>query len=296
MSDEAKARRDPRVVALLVLLPLWLVASTVFGLFLWWRGERNKSEPEQVRFTTPVEVDRLADDMRKLVEIVGPRQVGSEAGAFGLTRAATMIEGSLGASNAGYRIEKVSGPETPGGSWPLLMVTLPGDARPPVWVMTAYDTADGRLAADSSAVASTLAVAQALAGDSPGRPVTFAFVPHLHEPGAPSSATFDLLSGRIRPAAVVLWVGSMAGSGDLQVSGSAAGWPHREAIVRHATPVDAAGDSDGRPFPSDPRVVRVAAKSPAGGEGETRQGVDPDAHAAATRALAELVRDLAAEP
>jgi len=302
VSESDSSPPSRRVVALLVLLPLWLFVSSGIGLFLWWRREASAEAVEPAKFATPVEAERLADDMRKLVRIVGERHVQSEAGAYGLTRAAAMIEGTLGASNAGYRVETLRGPATGSGSWPLIVATLPGDHRPAVWVVAGYDSRPGSpgVEANASGLASVMAVADALAGDSPGRPVCFAFVPHAYDREAPVLPALDLLRSRAEGVGVMLVVEATGAGGELQVSSRDARALALPALDSRATVVGAESicleddvDLSSVLFEIGLPAIRVATRRVVGaGEADDRLP-DPEEHATATRKLAELVRALA---
>lgn len=217
MSDETVKR--PRWVGLLlVILPLWLVASG--GVAMWYFLQRDKKleTAEQQRFSRSVSETALADDVRKLVEVVGERNGASEQASKNLSRAAAMIEGSLGPSNIGFAVARVPGP----ADWPLLHVSITGknpDA-PAVWIVCAYDSRPGSPGADANAtgVAAMLAAAQALAGEKPTLSVHFVFLPHgndLDSPLVETAGKFAKLAGK--PAAL-LCVEAMGNGGELWLS------------------------------------------------------------------------------
>ena len=163
---------------MLVGIPAWLVAST---LFCWWAWKRQLERGEEgAKFAREIDPVLLAADLRKVADFASPRGVGDGEGRAGLTRMAAMIEGSLGPSNAGYQVRRLQGVTSGEGEWPALQVILRGDDRPPLWVVCPYDELPGN--PDASGVVSTLAVASSLAGKSLGRPVHFLFIPHRNDP------------------------------------------------------------------------------------------------------------------
>jgi hypothetical protein len=208
-------QRSPWVTFLLVLLPLWLLASGAGAIGYYFLREKKNARVEQERFAQSVSAPLLADDLRKIVEVIGERNASSDTAASNLSRTASMITGLLGPSNTGFKVGLTRGPR----EWPLIQVTLAGrnPEASPVWVLTAYDSRIGSRGAEANAtgLASTLAAAQALARDKPGRPVHFVFLPHandLESPVVETAAKFVELAKPSRPVAV-LCIESM-GSGE----------------------------------------------------------------------------------
>ena len=106
----ASSPTRPRwLVVLLVLLPLWLLLSAGAAVWNFLQREREDEEVEQRRFATAVSHGALADDLRKIVTIIGERHGASESAANNLTRCALMIEGVLGPSNTGYTVRRERG-------------------------------------------------------------------------------------------------------------------------------------------------------------------------------------------
>lgn len=191
----------------LVGVPVWLVASTLFGWWAWHRRHDEVDEP--AKFATELSDQSVESDLRKIRTLASPRGTTSEAAALGLTRMAAMIEGSLGESNAGYRIQKLGGPDTGLGSWPVLIAKLPGDDRAPLWVITGYDQSVEDQAKDDAAIAAVLAVANAVANRHLGRPVHFAFLPHHHEPGGNAGKVMQRLDNLAGTSGKRLQVGEV---------------------------------------------------------------------------------------
>lgn len=214
--------KRPRWVPLmLVLLPLWLVASGGGALWYYFHREKKLELVEQERFAQNVSTPLLADDLRKIVDVIGERNASSESAAANLSRTASMIEGLLGPTNTGFAVRKTKGP----ASWPLLQVTLTGldPAAPAVWVVTSYDSRAGSRGAEANAtgLAATLAAAQALARDKPGISIHFVFLPHANDPESPVIETagkfLELISSAATPKSI-LCVESMGAGEPLWLS------------------------------------------------------------------------------
>ena len=208
--------RSRWVTLLLVLLPLWLLGSGAGALWYYFHREKKQALVEQERFSQAVSPPLIADDLRKIVEVIGERNASSETAAANLSRTASMIEGLLGPSNTGYAVRKTKGP----ADWPILQVTLAGKKpdAPPVWVITSYDSRAGSRGAEanSTGLAATLAAAQALARDKPNAPVHFIFLPHANDPESPvveTSAKFLELAKLAGPPKAILCVEAM-GAGE----------------------------------------------------------------------------------
>src|SRR6478609_2793778 len=105
-SSMGNPKRSPAVTLLLVLLPLWLVASGGGALWYYFHKQKKEALVEQERFAQAVSVPLIADDLRKIVEIIGDRNTASPKAAANLSRTASMIEGLLGPSNTGYAVQQ----------------------------------------------------------------------------------------------------------------------------------------------------------------------------------------------
>lgn len=165
---------------LLVALPLGLVISSGIGLWLFLKHEKKLKAVEQARFTQGVSVKSVADDLNKIVNVIGERNAESEKARANLSRMAAMIEGSLGPGNTGYEVKKIS---VMGNSeWPILLVGLKGSdlEKQAIWVITSYDSPQNSRGAESNAsgVVSVAAAAAAMSQDILRSRVNFVFVPH----------------------------------------------------------------------------------------------------------------------
>jgi len=303
VTEDSEPRRDRRVFLLLWLLPLWLVVSSLVGLWIYLGRKSADEDDGRMRFATAVSETGLRDDVGKLLGFVGERHPASPTGVQGLNRAAAMIEGSLGAGNAGYRVERVAGPSLPAGRWPLLVVSVQGKEEdlPPLWVVAAYDARAGSPGAEANAsgVASVLAAAQANASRLPLRPVSFAFLPHGYGSDDLRAEVAAIFQKRAGTASAVLVVESMGAGEKLLLSGSGEG---RQVLGRvgdlgevrdeDAAPAEGQGglfrDLSSRGLPA----VRVATRPEVKGEESDDTPPDPALHAAATAALSALIQRL----
>ena len=217
MSDSSPAR--PRwLVVLLVLLPLWLLLSAGAAVWHFLQREQRDELAAQRRFATTVSQTALADDLRKIVTIIGERHGAAEKTAANLTRCALMIESLLGPSNTGYTVRRVRGP----ADWPLLHVTLKGkdSTAPATWVVASYDSRPGSpgVEANATGLAATMAAAQAMAADQAATDVHFVFLPHANNPEAPVLETAAKLRELAGAAKTVLVVEAMGAGEQLWLS------------------------------------------------------------------------------
>lgn len=218
-ATEEKARPARWMRVLLVLLPAWLLGSAVVAVWGYFHRERGRELERNEAFAREVSAPGIADDLRKLGEVIGERNPSSPATAANLTRAAAMIDGVLGPSNTGYQVRRIPGP----ADWPLLQTTLQGsDAQAaPLWVLCGYDSPRGTGGAalpEASGLASTLAAAQSLAGVRPRRTVHFVFIPHALDPQSPVKETMEILLRTIEPPAIAWWIDVMGTADELRVS------------------------------------------------------------------------------
>jgi len=220
-SQEPTTRGIPWMRFLLVLLPLWLVASGVFALWKYFENEKKQALEIGERFARAISVEPLEDDLKKIVEVIGERNPSSAEAATNLSRMASMIEGQLGPSNTGYEILKDAGPS----EWALLYATLPAlkpDA-PFVWIITSYDSPIGSNGgeANASGLAATLAAAQEMADSRQPSNLVFTFIPHVNDAESPVLECATKLLQKIRnqgPVTAILYVESMGAGEDLWLS------------------------------------------------------------------------------
>lgn len=281
------------MVILLSLLPLWLVGSTALSIWLWDQGRQKQAKTERDQFRTPISARGLEQDLRKIVEVAGPRNTGSEQGATGMRRVAALIQGSLGPANAGYELEIFPGPETPRGSWPIVLARLAGEGEG-IALVAGYDAAPGSVGVEFNAtgLASVLALAQAMAGEKPGRPVTFAFVPHAYDAGAPVDDAMRRLVGAIGRVGA-LWVVEATGrSRELSVSSSDAAllapFAGRARVDEGPSEDPGFAERLSAAGLAALRITTTGSSAPAGGPDDRLP--DPAVHAVATTRLAELAR------
>lgn len=299
-TEEPAPRRDRRVALLLWMLPLWLVISAVAGLWFYFHREKQIAQEQQPRFATEVSASGLESDVGKFLDFIGERNPGKPAG---LTSAAAMIEGSLGPSNAGYKIERLRGPEMEAGSWPVVIVTLRGteEKLPPLWVVAGYDSRPGSKGAEANATgtASVMAAASAMAGATPKRTVNFAFLPHAYDPESPLAETFSLFRGKVAKAAEVLVVeGTGAGDKLLLSSRDATNRALRlvgnlgEVVGAESICLEDDFDLSAALFETALPAVRVSTRPVVKADEADDTAPDPAKHAAATKALVALIEKL----
>jgi len=300
MSVEKPPRRWTPI--LLVIIPVWLIASASVGIWLLFRHEKKEAEKEQERFAREVSTPSLGDDLKKIVTVIGDRNPSSAEGAANLSRMASMVEGLLGPSNMGYPVKRHRGP----GEWPILEAVAKGASEDdPVWVVASYDSRPGTRGgeANGSGVAATLATAQALAGDKPSHPIHFLFLPHANDPESPVVETAEIVKdwiGKHATPAAVLVVEAMGGGETLWLTS-------RDTEASALTKVDGLGKVVGAEvaclgedgdlasvlFEMQLPAVRVATRPiliP--GEADDREPFAPTVSASTGR-LVELVRRLA---
>lgn len=299
-TEEPAPRRDRRIALLLWMLPLWLVISGGAGIWLHFRQREKAAEEQQPRFATEVSSDGLASDVGKFLDIIGERNPGRPEG---LDSAAAMIESALGTSNAGYKVERVRGPETEGKRWPIVIVSLRGaqEKLPPLWVVAGYDARRGSKGAEANATgtASVLAAASALASATPQRTVNFAFLPHAYDPDSPLAETFAAFRERVDKASEVLVVeGTGAGEKLLLSSRDATNRALRlagnlgEVVGAETICLEDDFDLSAALFETALPAVRVATRPVVKADEVDERAPDPAKHAAATKALVSLVEKL----
>lgn len=206
--DSQPARRWLSV--LLVLLPVWLIASAGVAIWLYFRNEEKREAKIDHAFSRMVSAESLADDVHKLAQVIGERHGGSESASNALSQAASMIEGALGPSNTGLEIRRLASPS----AWPVLTAIIPG-ANPkesPVWLVASYDSRPGSpgVNANATGTAAVMATAQALVSTPLERPLQIAFIPHANDPDSPILETAARLSELVSGAHMILCVEAMA--------------------------------------------------------------------------------------
>jgi hypothetical protein len=299
----APKARGRWVSVLLIILPVWLIGSASVGIWLYLRHEKAKDQIEQARFAQRISTPELADDLRKIVDVIGERNVSSATAAANLTRIAAMIDGLLGPGNTGYAVKREKGP----ADWPLIHVTLRGKSEEtPVWIVTSYDSPAGSKGGESNAsgVAATLAAAQAIALEKPENSVHFIFLPHANDHESPVIDSALVLRNLVRQSTpkAVLCVEAMGGGETLWLTS-------RDTTALALQKIDGLGkvvgaevaclgeDSDLASvlIELDLPAVRVATRAIlTPGEKDDRQPFPPTV-AASTGRLVELIQRLAAK-
>lgn len=216
--SEGKAKKR-WIVILLVAVPTYLIASGVVAVWGNLKVREKESQQELARFAKGLSAESMRDDYVKLTERIGVREV-SGAGARGFSAAASWIEGSLGPSNTGFRVEKIE--SGVGQPWPILEVVLRGtdEGLPPLWVVCTYASGDG--VRGSSAVVAEMAVAQALANQHLPRTVHFVFMPLADGVGQDRGKVIATLVKRVEDAkgGEILWLENFGAGAELWVMAS----------------------------------------------------------------------------
>ncbi|MBC8127443.1 MAG: hypothetical protein H8M99_09925 [Gloeobacteraceae cyanobacterium ES-bin-144] len=217
MTDSPSTRPKWFRIAL-VLVPLWLFASGGAALWYYFHREKKQAHIEQARFTQSISIPVLADDLKKIVSLIGERNTSSEIAAQNLSSTAAMIEGMLGPTNTGYAVKKIKGPR----EWPLLQVTLKSKKpdAPAIWIVSSFDSKPGSPGAEANAtgLASTMAAAQQLAGSTFDVDLHFVFIPHANDPESPIVETAAKLKEIAPLPKAILCVEAMGGGSELWLS------------------------------------------------------------------------------
>lgn len=197
-------KKLPIIPILLVILPLWLIASAGFALVKYFKDEKKAAIEETQRFSSTVSTVSIEDDLRKIITLIGERNTSTPDK---LSATSSMIQGTLGPANTGYEIK------TTGGSaeFPIISVTV-NSVKPeaaPIWLVTSYDSPSGSAGSEKNAtgLVATLAAAQSLASESPDRPIHFLFLPHANDTDSPILETAvtaaNLIKATTTPRAIL---------------------------------------------------------------------------------------------
>lgn len=209
---EPPVNRSRWLVVCLSLIPLWLALSA--GVAVWWslRDDKQEEQERNQRFAMEMSVERIADDMRKLAEVIGPRDTNHPEN---LMRAAAMIDGTLGPSNTGYQIQRIPGPK----EIPIIRASLEQSKNKgrSIWVVAAYDSDfTHETSKESSAVASIIAAAQAMAKDDLPTNIHFLLIPHGNDPfSAAVDEQVKTLNSIMQEPSFVVFVNHMSKGRDL---------------------------------------------------------------------------------
>lgn len=179
MSASKKFRIMP---FLLVLLPLWLIGSGAYALVKYFKKEKADVIEEQQRFSQSVSSVSIADDLKKIITMIGER---NSENPEKLSATASMIQGTLGLGNTGYVVKTFPSPSDA----PIIQASIfsKNTEAAPVWVIASYDSPLGSRGAEKNAtgLVASLATAQALAESKPARDIHFIYIPHANDPDSP---------------------------------------------------------------------------------------------------------------
>lgn len=251
-----------------------------------------------MRLVKDVSASSLLDDVTKLSQAIGERNTSSPEARENLKRASSLIQGGVGPSNMGYKVQQKPDP----AGTPLIWIEVYGkkDERA-LWIIAPYDSPTGSNGVERNAtgVAATMAVAQAVAAAKPAHPIRFVFLPHGNDTNGPWKDAAEKTVQLIREqhgASQILWVESIGTGTELRVSSSSdlpsltaavVGLGKRTAVEsRDQDPVELL-QSAGLP------VARVTTLVPGPSAGAGTALPDAERLAASTGRLVELVRRLA---
>ncbi len=210
-------RKKFRIVpALLVIVPVWLIASAAFALVKYFKDEKAEARAAEQLFSQSVSAERIADDLRKIIRVIGERNMSSPKM---LSATSSMIQGLLGPSNTGFDVNVIKSPT----DFPILQVSVSSEkeSASPVWVLTSYDSPLGSRGAEKNAsgLAATLAAAQALASATPSHSIRFLFIPHANDTDSPILETALTVSQHIgEKHAAILCIEAMGAAEELMLT------------------------------------------------------------------------------
>lgn len=217
----SERKKIPLVPILLIILPIWLIASAAFALVKYFKDEKKAAVEEAQRFSSSVSTESIDDDLRKIIELIGERNTSKPDK---LAAVSSMIQGTLGPANTGYEVTITNSVS----DFPLISVTVSSvnSSAAPIWIITSYDSPPGSAGSEKNAtgLAATLAAAQSLANASPNRPINFLFIPHANDPNSPVLQTASMIANLIKTAPTphsILTVEAMGDGEELMLSSRA---------------------------------------------------------------------------
>lgn len=167
--------------AALVIFPVGTVILGIASFGFWW-VKKVKVEERSYKYALALRRDLSENGVKRHVEIL--QEVMSQAIAQRLPAVAAYLESSMGAENMGYQIRRT---RTQFREVELsnVDVDLTGKQRPReiILFLVVYGDAE-RQQAEAHALASLLALAHALTGESGTYTLRFAAVPSAHDPEA----------------------------------------------------------------------------------------------------------------
>ncbi len=170
---EEPSRPNPAWKIAMVGVPIFLLLSTGWALWIWWKKSQDDSvDPRLALVSVAAEVEELEDTLYKLSRVLGPRDWNSLEGRVNMRRAVALIDGTLSPRNYGFAVETGEYLEYAGERWPTVWVDLAGVSDPTriLLVNAAYDQGD-------ASVAVVLAVARDLRDEEFGPTIRFVFHP-----------------------------------------------------------------------------------------------------------------------
>lgn len=187
---EERSRPNPVWKIAMVSAPAFLLLSTAWALWIWWKKSQDDSvDPRLALVSVAAEVEELEDSLHKLSQVLGPRDWESVEGRINMRRAIAFIDGTLSPRNYGFAVRKGEQLAHAGERWPTVWVDLVGVSDPMriLFVSAAYDRSD-------AAIALVLAVARDLRDEEFGPTIRFVFHPaQLYRGQAEEKLLTDIL-------------------------------------------------------------------------------------------------------
>jgi len=157
-------------------IPALLIVSICLALYFGAQNEEVQDRPIEGEVT----ISELVDYLKKLETMIGPRGFANESELKALRQCASMIKGSLGPENLGYRIYQSQGEPQSGYLWETLWVNI-GDVEGSDPVIVAIPYGEGGVE-----VAFGLGLAEYYTSNPSTKALQIVFYPPLIQ-GAPAN-------------------------------------------------------------------------------------------------------------
>jgi hypothetical protein len=203
---------------LLSIIPLWLLISAGAALVYFLQQKPKEQELENTRFAQKVSPEMIADDLKKITEFIGERNTSNPTTRQHLSRISSMVQGSLGPSNAGYPIKL----HRTSGEHPIIEANLKGTQSdaPSIWILCSMDSPRGSsgIECNATGLAATMAAAQKLTNERFTKNIHFLFIPYANDPLSPRQEISSTLQTLIPKNAHLFYVEAMGQQTELWLS------------------------------------------------------------------------------
>ena len=184
------ARPNPAWKVAMVGIPGFLLLSTGFALWIWWKKSQDDSiDPRLALASVAAEVEELEDSVYKLSKVLGLRGWDTAEKRRNMSRAIALIDGTLSPQNYGFSVKKGERLTYAEEQWPTVWVDLEGQSvsSQVLLVSAPYDGSD-------AAIAVVLAVARDLRDETFGPTIRFVFYPsQLYQRKEAGKSVVDVL-------------------------------------------------------------------------------------------------------